>query len=153
MLTNLTYFQTMNATMDIPHSDSEDQGDCPITKALGSLKNALNDGGNVNEDHHGISVPLGLGYVDIFVMFDKAHTLMSCYDDHKESHFVVLRWALSALATQPLFSFFLSTTGKVTQFGQPCGHNASGHINDGYLASPHPFIFIGFDLLVGDCKI
>lgn len=147
MLTNLTNFQMMEA----PHDDSEHSGDCAIIKALQFLENSLNDGGNEKEDSHRISTPLTS--VDIFVIFDEAHTLTGCYDDRKESRFVVLRRVLSALTTQPLFSFFLSTTGKVTQFGQPRGHDASDRINDGCLASPRPYIFVGFDLLVGDRKI
>jgi hypothetical protein len=86
--------------------------------------------------------------VDIFITFDEAHTLTACHDDCKESRFVVLRRALSILSEEPLFSFFLSTTGKVTQFGQPRGHDASGHINEGFLTTPAPYIYVGFDLLV-----
>ncbi len=93
--------------------------------------------------------------VDVFIMFDEAHTLTDCYDEHRESCFVMLRWTLSVLSSLKLllFSFFLSTTGKVTQFSQPHGHDNSDCINDGYLATPHPFIFVGFDQLVQNHKV
>ncbi|KAI9444403.1 hypothetical protein BJY52DRAFT_1128237, partial [Lactarius psammicola] len=52
----------------------------------------------------------------------------------------------------PLFSFFLSTTGKVTQFGQPRGEDASAHINGGEFTSPRPYIFVSFDQLARDFK-
>ncbi len=88
-------------------------------------------------------------------MFDEAHTLTDCYDKHRESRFVMLQQTLSVLSSLelPLFLFFLSTTGKVTQFSQPRGHDNSDHINDGYLATPCPFIFIGFDQLVQNHKV
>jgi hypothetical protein len=47
-----------------------------------------------------------------------------------------------------MFSFFLSTTGKVTQFAQPRVQDASDRIKDGTLSTPHPYIFIGFDQLM-----
>ena len=136
---------------DLPADSEEPDDDSIIKMALGVLERALNEGSNKYKGQHCISSEYT--YVDIFILFDEAHTLTDCYDDHKESRFVVLRWALSALADEPLFSFFLSTTGKVTQFGQPRGHDASDRINDGYLASPHPYIVVGFDQLVQHRKL
>ncbi|KAH9015314.1 hypothetical protein EDB84DRAFT_1567751 [Lactarius hengduanensis] len=49
--------------------------------------------------------------------------------------------------------FFLSTTGKVSQFTPPCGYNNLNHMNDGRLKIPHPFIYLGFDQLMISRKI
>ena len=136
---------------DLPADSKELDDDSTIKTTLRKLERALNEGSDEYESQHCLSS--AYTYVDIFVSFDEAHTLTDCYDDHKESRFVVLRQALSALSDKPLFSFFLSTTGKVTQFGQPCGHDASNRINTGTLASPRPYIFVGFDQLVQDRKI
>ena len=136
---------------DFSADSKNSDNDSTIKTALGMLERVLNEGREEYKGQHRISDPYK--YVDIFVSFDEAHTLTSCYDDHNESRFVVLRRALSALSDEPLFSFFLSTTGKVTQFGQARGHDASDRINHGRLASPRPYIFVGFDQLVQHRKI
>ncbi|KAH9168603.1 hypothetical protein EDB89DRAFT_1909184 [Lactarius sanguifluus] len=52
-----------------------------------------------------------------------------------------------------LFTFFLSTTSKISQFSPPCGCDNSNHMNDGELITPTPFIYLGFDHLMRDCKV
>ena len=86
-------------------------------------------------------------------MFDEAHTLTKPLEDGVPSHYVELRRALRMLAEEPLFTFFLSTTGKISQFTPPRGHDASYRMNDGQLRTPRPFIYLGFDQLMVDRKI
>ena len=136
---------------DLPADSEEPDDDSTIKMALRMLERALNEGSDEYKSQHHLGS--AYTYVDIFVSFDEAHTLTDCYDNHNESLFVVLRWALSALSDEPLFSFFLSASSRVMQFGQPRGHHTSDHINDDYLASPRPYIFVGFDQLVQNHKI
>ena len=117
--------------------------DAELTDAIYSLVQAL----NADSDGNLHRIKSCAAFVDAFIVFDEAHTLADSYDEAKESRFVVLRRILSALSTVPLFSFFLSTAGKVTQFGQPCGQDESSRINVGELVSPHPFVSVGFDQL------
>ncbi|KAH8993716.1 hypothetical protein EDB92DRAFT_2113656 [Lactarius akahatsu] len=92
--------------------------------------------------------------VNIFLAFDEAHTLTVYYDDQEESRFVVLRWELSSiLGHGPLFSFFLSTSSKITQFGQSRGHDNPDRINSGYMTIPRRYIYVGFDQLVQNRKV
>ncbi|KAI9452701.1 hypothetical protein BJY52DRAFT_1225998 [Lactarius psammicola] len=91
--------------------------------------------------------------VDVFIAFDEAHTLAESFDDRQESRFVVLRRIFNSVSSDPLFSFFLSTTGKIMQFGQPRGQDASNRINDGTLATPRPYIHLGFDQLMQSQRI
>ncbi|KAH9052552.1 hypothetical protein EDB87DRAFT_1692195 [Lactarius vividus] len=85
--------------------------------------------------------------------FDEAHLLTTPFDENDRSNFVELRRALQTFSTAPLFTFFLSTTGKVSQFTPPCGYDNSNHMNDGRLKIPHPFIYLGFDQLMISRKI
>ncbi|KAH8977434.1 hypothetical protein EDB86DRAFT_1199678 [Lactarius hatsudake] len=133
-----------------------------LAQALYGLREVLNSGDKLLSGH---CIFLGKGLhkrcigskdcVDVFVTFDEAHTLADSFDDiHKhESRFVVLRRILNFLSSDPLFSFFLSTTSKITQFGQPRGQDASNRINDGELATPRPYIHLGFDQLMQSQKI
>lgn len=114
------------------------------------VREALNKGDD--EMNHRIKVNAHI-FVDVFIAFDEAHTLTNCYDDRKESRFVVLRRALSVISDVPLYSFFLSTTGKITQFGQPRGLDNSDCINHGNLATPRPYIYLGFDQLANNHKV
>ena len=152
VLTNLSVLKAMTrSTTDKegrPVFDYPSDNDLQI--ALAALRTVLNK--DSDEKKHCIVTEYGVG-VDVFIMFDEAHTLTDCYDDHKESRFVVLRRTLSVLHSDPLFSFFLSTTGKVTQFGQPRGHDNSDRINEGCLETPCPYIFVGFDQLVQSRKV
>lgn len=119
--------------------------------ALNKLLNAGIVDGSENVPHR-ITASQGAAFVDVFIVFDEAHTL-TCSNGDGESRFVSLRRLLhSALSSLPLFSFFLSTTGKVTQFGQPRGYDQSDRINRGRLVSPRPYVFVGFDQLAQDHK-
>ncbi|KAI9430649.1 hypothetical protein H4582DRAFT_2063550 [Lactarius indigo] len=79
------------------------------------------------------------------------------YESHGELGGAELSTALKALqisiSSEPLFSFFLSTTGKITQFGQPRGQDASNRINEGKLTTPRPYIYLGFDQLMQSQKV
>jgi len=125
--------------------------DRDLITALDALETALNK--NSAPGEHSIQAH-HKRHVDIFIAFDEAHTLTDCYDDKNESRFVVLRRVLSSVLNQsPLFSFFLSTTSKITQFGQPCGHDNSDRINSGHMTTPRPYIYVGFDQLVQNHKV
>jgi hypothetical protein len=119
--------------------------DTELTEALTALRQALNPSSGTMK--HRIDAKDSAAFVDVFIEFDEAHTLADSFDDDKESRFVVLRRVLHALGRIPLFSFFLSTAGKVTQFGQPRGDDKSDHINGGCFVSPRPYVFVGFDQL------
>ncbi|KAH9172091.1 hypothetical protein EDB89DRAFT_2070070 [Lactarius sanguifluus] len=60
---------------------------------------------------------------------------------------------LVVLSDESLFTFFLSTTGKISQFSPPHGRDASHRMNDGKLKTPTPFIYLGFDQLMRDRKV
>ena len=61
--------------------------------------------------------------------------------------------ALNHLRKLPLFTFFLSTTSKISEFTPPCGFDPSECLNHGNLDAPTPFIRLGFDQLMGSRKI
>jgi hypothetical protein len=87
-------------------------------------------------------------FVDIFVAFDEAQTLVKVIDKRNESRFIVLRRALSSLSSYPLFTFFLSTTGSITQFAHPREQDPSSRISAAKLSTPRPYIYLGFDQLM-----
>ncbi len=93
------------------------------------------------------------GPAEVFIVFDEAHLLTVPFKNGGGSNFVELRWALQTFRTAPLFTFFLSTTGKVSQFTLPRGYDRSNRMNDGELRIPHPFIYLGFDQLMVCRKI
>lgn len=91
---------------------------------------------------------------DVFIVFDEAHPLTMPFDSNeKGSHFVELRRALRVFTEASLFSFFLSTTGKISQFTPPRDRDPSHRMNDGKLKTPRPFIYLGFDQLMVNRKI
>lgn len=92
-------------------------------------------------------------FVDVFIAFDEAQTLVDSVDGTGESRFVILRRQLCSLSSSPLFVFFLSTTGKITQFCQPRRHDPSSRVKDGALATPRPYIHFSFDQLMKDYKV
>ncbi|KAI9429189.1 hypothetical protein H4582DRAFT_2153637 [Lactarius indigo] len=136
-----------------------------IAQALNELREVLNSGPKESSTHciylrndfknHKSCTGPKSDCVDVFITFDEAHTLADSFDDTRthESRFVVLHRILHSLSSDPLFSFFLSTTSKITQFGQPRGQDASNRINDGSLATPRPYILLGFDQLMQSRKI
>ncbi|KAI9436768.1 hypothetical protein BJY52DRAFT_1097803, partial [Lactarius psammicola] len=93
---------------------------------------------------------------DVFVVFDEAHPLTMPFKPEgmrNHSNFVELRRALRVLSDASLFTFFLSTTGKISQFSPPRGRDASNRMNDGELTTPTPFIYLGFDHLMRNHKV
>jgi hypothetical protein len=92
-------------------------------------------------------------FVDVFIAFDEAQTLVDSSEGGDESRFVVLRRLLCSLSSSPLFVFFLSTTGKITQFCQPRRHDPSSRVKDGTLATPRPYIHFSFDQLMKNRKV
>ncbi len=92
--------------------------------------------------------------VDIFITFDKAHSLTTPFtDEDLQTNFTELWRALRELRDYPLWTFFLSTTGKITQFSQPRGLNTSSRINWGKLITPSLYIYLGLDQLMESRKI
>jgi hypothetical protein len=120
-----------------------------LAEALHTLRDALNAG--TVADTCCINAKDTRAFINIFIVFDEAHTLTRSHDN-QESRFVTLRQVLNSLGTLPLYSFFLLTTGKVTQFGPSHSQDESGRIYDGELTSPRPYVFVGFDQLAGSYK-
>ncbi|KAI9449309.1 hypothetical protein BJY52DRAFT_1192693 [Lactarius psammicola] len=69
--------------------------------------------------------------------------------------FVELRRALRVFSDASLFTFFLSTTGKISQISLPRDRDASHRMNedDGKLKTPDSFIYLGFDHLMRNRKV
>ncbi|KAI9429403.1 hypothetical protein H4582DRAFT_2065292 [Lactarius indigo] len=120
-------------------------GGAELSTALKALQNVLNSGDKKSFEH---SI-----YIGNDPPGDESSRLADSFDDQNESRFVVLRRILSSISSEPLFSFFLSTTGKITQFGQPRGQDASNRINEGKLTTPRPYIYLGFDQLMQSQKV
>ncbi|KAI0301698.1 hypothetical protein B0F90DRAFT_1667815 [Multifurca ochricompacta] len=118
-----------------------------LREAFDNLKNVVNDPSPRDlrpEDTH----------VDIYVMFDEAHSLTNPFSEHdSRSPFTELRRTLRVFAKKPIWTFFLSTTGKITQFSQPRSADPSNHIRRGELLTPGPYIYLGFDQLMETRKI
>lgn len=106
------------------------------------LKKIKSKVGEVSKKKQDDSYPL------IILAFDEAHTLI----DREEapsatwSNFSNLRHVLRALYRLPLFSLFLSTTGKISLFTSP-GEDSSQRIVFGNLILIQPFSDLGFDTL------
>ncbi|KAH9014063.1 hypothetical protein EDB84DRAFT_1277877 [Lactarius hengduanensis] len=123
-----------------------------LINALSSLRDALNSGSGSTTCAIFAKDPSV--FVDIFIAFDEAHSLTTPFtNEDLWTNFTELRRALRELREYPLWSFFLSTTGKITQFSQPRGLNTSSHINRGKLITPSPFIYLGLDQLMESRKV
>jgi len=91
---------------------------------------------------------------DVFIMFDEAHSLMEPFTTtDTRCHFFALRRVLQTLYEVPMFTFFLSTNGKISQFAPPRHFDASYRMNERKLDTPRPFILLGFDQLMKSRKI
>ncbi|KAH9176091.1 hypothetical protein EDB89DRAFT_1882102 [Lactarius sanguifluus] len=121
-----------------------DPSSADLKAALEELRRRLNDGDSVKMDE---------GLPDVFVAFDEAHQLTIPFDESDQSNFVELQRALQTFLTAPLFTFFLSTTGKISQFTPPRGYDNSNRMDDSRLKIPRPFIYLGFDQLMISRKI
>ena len=87
-------------------------------------------------------------------MFDEAHLLTtSLTPTNAQSHFSALWHVLQIFYNASMFTFFLATTGKISQFIPPCQFDPLGHMNQGKFTTPHPFVLWAFDLPIKDCKI
>jgi hypothetical protein len=85
------------------------------------------------------------------VAADEAHTITGEYIDSVTgqpwSTFNSLRRAFRRLRRLPVWSIFLSTTGKFYQFAPPSHLDKSGRILNGTLVNVTPFSALGFDHL------
>ena len=79
----------------------------------------------------------------IILAFDEAHSLMK--SPGSWSDLSAMRHVLRTLKMFPLFSFFLSTTGKISQFTSQ--EDPSARISHYSLKLVHPFTELGFDML------
>ena len=89
------------------------------------------------------SVPL------VVLAFDEAHTTTQRQKSPVEdwSVFNELRHALRRLHSLPLFSLFLSTTGKISQFASSTEEDISKRVVEGTLVIIPPYTDLGFDPL------
>ena len=85
----------------------------------------------------------------VILAFDEAHTLTDREGNREAawSNFSELRHVLRALHRFPLFSLFLSTTGKISQFTSAKDEDVSRRVILGQLALIQPFTDLGFDTL------
>jgi hypothetical protein len=91
---------------------------------------------------------------DVFIAFDEAHPLAEHWDKTTGlSNYIELRRALQVFSAYSLFTFFLSTTGKILQFSPPRARDPSNRINRGVFTPPRPFIELGFDQLMWNRKV
>ncbi|KAH9977335.1 hypothetical protein BGW80DRAFT_1288680 [Lactifluus volemus] len=83
--------------------------------------------------------------VDVFIMFDEAHSLTTLWPNCGGlSNFTELQRALTIFSWSSLFTFFLSTTGKISQSMPPAYQTPR---------QPRAFIELGFDQLMTDRRI
>ncbi|SRR6266404_3717820 len=98
---------------------------------------------------------------DIFIAFNEAHSLTVLKDDSERSEgpsgaqgmapFLELDWALRMMERDPCFTFFLSTTGKISDLAP---QKYALRTNTEGLIPSFPFSDLGFDdHLMRDYKI
>ncbi len=81
----------------------------------------------------------------VILVFDEAHSLTS-KEETQVTDFLEMQYALRGLLFQPLFTLFLSTTGKLTQF-IPLKHaDPSNRIVSNKLHLIEPFTDLDFDI-------
>ena len=85
----------------------------------------------------------------MFLAFDEAHVIAETITTNgiQWSQFSALRRALRAIRLFPVWSLFLSTTGKLEQFAPAPVLDDSNRIVEGRLIILTPFSALGFDLL------
>lgn len=90
----------------------------------------------------------------VLLAFDEAHTLTTRHQvqDSEWSAFYELRHALRGCHYQPLFSLFLATTGKITQFISMT-EDMSARVIEGILVLIPPFTDLGFDHLAKKASV
>ncbi|KAH9977334.1 hypothetical protein BGW80DRAFT_1443580 [Lactifluus volemus] len=75
--------------------------------------------------------------VDIFIMFDEAHSLAKLWlNSGGLSNYIELQRALTKFSNSSLFTFFLATTGKISQSMTPHLHDSSNRIFEGGYRMP-----------------
>lgn len=153
----LTVFKLLSSgSCERLHGQHEEQ----ISESLDMLQKALHaSSGPQSLDGHHICAkgPEKISgsekiFVDIFIAFDEAHTLVKTTDNSKESSFVILCRILGSLIEYPLFMFFLSMTGSITQLSRPRDQDPSNRISSSDLSAP-PYIHLGFDQLMQGRKV
>ncbi|KAH9046307.1 hypothetical protein EDB84DRAFT_1265284, partial [Lactarius hengduanensis] len=87
----------------------------------------------------------------VFIAFDEAHSLTE--PDTSRTHFVDLQSALHKLKNFSFFSFFVSTTSKISRFTIPRDMDPSDGMREEGLIPPLSFSDLGFDHLMHDRKI
>jgi len=80
----------------------------------------------------------------IILAFDEAHTLMISRGNW--SNLSAMRHVLCNLLRFPVFSLFLSTTGKISQFTSRV-EDSSDRVTHGSLKLIRPFTDLGYDTL------
>lgn len=85
----------------------------------------------------------------MFLAFDEAHVIADTKTTNgiQRSQFSALRRALRAIRLFPIWSLFLSTTGKLEQFAPAPILDDSNRIVEGRLNTLTPYSAVGFDLL------
>ena len=85
----------------------------------------------------------------LLLTFDEAHAIakMNTTNGIQWSQFSALRRALRAIRLFPVWSLFLSTTGKLEQFAPAPVLDDSNRIVEGRPIILTPFSALGFDLL------
>jgi hypothetical protein len=93
----------------------------------------------------------------IILAFDEAHTLTQVAPEAEvaiqgiiiaQTPFSHLRRVLCSIRNHSLFSLFLSTTGKITQFTSPRELDPSNRVQMGDLSLIPPFTALGWDHMV-----
>ena len=124
---------------------SGDEGYEKVHQAIIDLQETLN--GEKNLEATAGRISYNDSNIDVFMAFDEAHTLANTIDG-SESRIIQLRRVLSHLNKSPLYAFFLSTAGNVTQFGHVGSLDQSSRVQRGDLRLPKPYIYLGFDQLM-----
>jgi hypothetical protein len=85
----------------------------------------------------------------LFLAFDEAHTICEplVHEGVNWSKFSSLRRALRGIRAFPVWSLFLSTTGKLEQFAPAAPFDSSYRVALNLFTIPTPFSALGFDLL------
>ena len=90
----------------------------------------------------------------IILAFDEAHTLTQVASEDEDegvigaqSPFSYLRRTLRSIRGENIFSLFLSTTGKITQFTSARAVDPSTRVQTGELSLIPPFTALGWDRL------
>ncbi len=116
-----------------------------VARALNKLLTRLDGGTQVGPNNDGVP--------GVFIAFDEAQSLTEPLESHtNQTPLVELCRALQTLQGTSSFSFFLSTTSKVSQFTM-LGDIPSLRMNEQEFRRTLPFSDLGFDHLMHDRKV